>query len=190
VKKVLQIALGIIAAIGGFVDSKANFDLVRDGYGRRLGICTLVASVGLSFLTLAAELGGVGLVLNLFFDVSDRAFMLIGTIGVLAAAWLLRFGAIERIFGYGGLCLLVYLVGAVNQRPDWSAFGSGFVPHAPSSAVYAYFLVGLIAAALMPYEIYFYSSGGIEEAGRNATSGSTAPTRSSATASADSLPPR
>jgi manganese transport protein len=28
---------------------------------------------------------------------------------------------------------------------------------------YAYFAVGIIAAALMPYEIYFYSSGAIEE---------------------------
>jgi manganese transport protein len=37
------------------------------------------------------------------------------------------------------------------------------VPRAHSSSLYAYFVVGLIAAALMPYEIYFYSSGGIEE---------------------------
>jgi manganese transport protein len=205
-KKLLQIALGIIAAIGGFVDigdlvfntqagatfgyrllwalpvgvlgivlfaemsgrvaavaGKANFDLVRDRYGRRLGLATLVASVALSFLTLAAEIGGVGLALNLFFDVSDQAFMLIGTVVVIAAGWGLRFGAIERIFGYGGLCLLVYLAGALDLHPDWTALGHGFVPDAPSSALYAYFAVGLIAAALMPYEIYFYSSGGIEE---------------------------
>jgi Mn2+/Fe2+ NRAMP family transporter len=42
-------------------------------------------------------------------------------------------------------------------------FGDGFVPHIADSSVYWYFVVGLIAAALMPYEIYFYSSGGIEE---------------------------
>ena len=29
--------------------------------------------------------------------------------------------------------------------------------------LYWYFVVGLIAAALMPYEIYFYSSGAVEE---------------------------
>jgi Mn2+/Fe2+ NRAMP family transporter len=37
------------------------------------------------------------------------------------------------------------------------------VPESPSSALYAYYAVGLIAAALMPYEIYFYSSGAVEE---------------------------
>jgi manganese transport protein len=31
------------------------------------------------------------------------------------------------------------------------------------SAQYWYFVVGMIAAGMMPYEIYFYSSGGIEE---------------------------
>ena len=205
-RKVLQIALGIIAAIGGFVDigdlvfnaeagavfgyqllwalpigvlgiivlaemsgrvaavaGKANFDLVRDRYGRRLGLLTLVASVLLSFLTLAAELGGVGLVLQLWFDVSNQFFMLIGTLVVAASAWLMRFGAIERVFGYGGLALLVYVVGAVHQHPDWHSFAHGFVPEAHSSSLYAYFALGLIGAALMPYEIYFYSSGGIEE---------------------------
>jgi manganese transport protein len=151
-RKILQIALGIIAAIGGYLDigdlvfnteagaifgyqllwtlpvgvlgimlfaemsgriaavaGRANFDLVREQYGRRLGLFTLVASVWLSFLTLAAELGGMGLVLNLFFDVSGQAFMLVGLLVLIAAGWLLRFGAIERIFGYGGLALLVYV---------------------------------------------------------------------------------
>jgi Natural resistance-associated macrophage protein-like len=37
------------------------------------------------------------------------------------------------------------------------------VPGEPSSALYAYYAVGLVAAALMPYEIYFYSSGAVEE---------------------------
>jgi manganese transport protein len=206
VKKILQIALGIIAAIGGFVDigdlvfnaqagavfgyqllwalpigvlgimvlaemsgrvaavvGKANFDLVRDRYGRRLGLGTLVASVLLSFLTLAAEIGGIGLVLQLFFDVSDQAFMLIGVLVLAVSALLMSFSAIERVFGYGGLALLVYVVAAVHLDIDWGRFGDGFVPHGESSALYWYFAIGLIAAALMPYEIYFYSSGGVEE---------------------------
>lgn len=205
-KKVAQIALGIIAAIGGFVDigdlvfnaqagalfgyqllwalpigvlgimvfaemsgrvaaiaGRANFDLVRERYGRRVGLFTLAASVLLSFLTLAAELGGVGLVLQTFFDVSGQTFMLIGVLVLAAAAWLMKFGAIERVFGYGGLALLVFVVAAVHLDPDWHRFADGFVPRAHSSSLYAYFAVGLIAAAMMPYEIYFYSSGGIEE---------------------------
>ena len=37
------------------------------------------------------------------------------------------------------------------------------MPEVHGAAVYWYFVVGLIAAALMPYEIYFYSSGAVEE---------------------------
>jgi Mn2+/Fe2+ NRAMP family transporter len=37
------------------------------------------------------------------------------------------------------------------------------VPDVKSSSLYWYFVVGLVAAALMPYEVYFYSSGDVEE---------------------------
>jgi manganese transport protein len=206
VSKVFQIALGIIAAIGGFVDigdlvfntqagalfgyqllwaipigvvgimvfaemsgrvaaigKKANFDLVRDHYGRRLGMATLVSSLVLSFLTLAAEMGGIGIILQLFFDVSEQFFMFVGLLMLLAASWFLSFDYIERIFGYGGLALLVYVVAGYHAHPDWTALGNGFIPEAQSSTLYFYFLVGVIGAAFMPYEIYFYSSGAIEE---------------------------
>jgi Mn2+/Fe2+ NRAMP family transporter len=206
VKKLLQIALGIIAAIGGYVDigdlvfntqagarfgyqllwaipvglvgimvfaemsgrvaaiaKKANFELIRERYGRRLALATLVASLVLTFLTLAAELGGVGLVLTLFFDGPEQTFMLIGTLVLIAASWFLPFDWIERIFGYGGLTLLVFVAAGLHFQPDWGRVGNGFVPDIQGASLYWYFAVGLIAAAFMPYEIYFYSSGAREE---------------------------
>jgi Mn2+/Fe2+ NRAMP family transporter len=206
VSKVFQIALGIIAAIGGYVDigdlvfnvqagarfgyqllwavplgllgimvfaemsgrvaavaKKANFELIKEQYGHRLGLATLVASLVLTFLTLAAELGGVGLALTLFFDGPEQTFMFIGAIVLMLACWFLSFDAIERVFGYGGLALLVYVAAAVHLHPDWTRLGNGFVPDIQSSTLYWYFAVGLIAAAFMPYEIYFYSSGAREE---------------------------
>jgi Mn2+/Fe2+ NRAMP family transporter len=39
----------------------------------------------------------------------------------------------------------------------------GVIPNWHGSALYAYFAVGVIGAALVPYEVYFYSSGGVEE---------------------------
>lgn len=202
----LQLALGIIAAIGGFIDigdlvftaqagatfgyqalwalpiglvgivlfaemsgrvaavaQRPNMELVRERFGERLGLVTLVGSILLSGLTLAAEIGGAGLVLNLLFDATDQAFMLLATLVLIATAFVLPFGAIERIFGYGGLCLFVYAAVVIDLDPDWSRVAQGFVPDAQSSTLYWYVVVGLIAATLMPYEIYFYSSGGIEE---------------------------
>ena len=205
-KTVFSIALGVIAAIGGFVDigdlvfnaqagasvgtpalwatpvgvvgimvfaemsgrivavsKKPNFVLVKERYGRALSTFTLVASLVLTVLTLAAELGGLGFILNYFFDVSVSFFVLVALIALAAAIYFLPFGGIERIFGYLGLALLVFVAASVKLDPDWGQIGRGFVPEVHSASVYWYFVVGLIAAALMPYEIYFYSSGAVEE---------------------------
>jgi manganese transport protein len=206
VRIILKIALGVIAAIGGFVDigdlvfnaqagatlryaavwavpigvlgiivfaemsgrvaaisRKPNFVLVRERYGERLSVLTLVASLVLTVLTLGAELGGLGFIINYFFDVSTSLFIIVGLIIAAAAATLLPFAGIERVFGYGGLALLIYAAAAVKLDPNWAELGRGFIPDVQSSAVYWYFVVGLMAAAFMPYEIYFYSSGGVEE---------------------------
>ncbi len=205
-RAVLQIALGIIAAVGGFMEigdlvfssqagatfgyatlwgipigvggiilfsemsgrvsavaKKPTFQLVRERYGERLSLFTLVSSLVLTVLTLAAELGGLGFVLNYFFDVSVGFFVLVALIAIAVAIYFLPFEGIERLFGYMGLALLVYIASSINLDPDWGEVGRGFVPESHSAAVYWYFVVGLIAAALMPYEIYFYSSGAVEE---------------------------
>jgi manganese transport protein len=206
VKAILSVALGVIAAIGGFVDigdlvfnaqagasvgtpalwavpvgvlgimifaemsgrivaisKKPNFVLVKERYGRRLSTFTLVASLVLTVLTLGAELGGLGFVLNYLFDVSVNFFVLVALVVVAAAIYFLPFGGLERVFGYMGLALLVYVAASVKLDPDWGEVGRGFVPESHGAAVYWYFIVGLVAAALMPYEIYFYSSGAVEE---------------------------
>ena len=61
--------------------------------------------------------------------------------------------------------MLVFAVAAVKLGPDWEQVGKGFVPHIAqnNTALYLYFVVGLLGAAMTPYEVYFYSSGGVEE---------------------------
>jgi Mn2+/Fe2+ NRAMP family transporter len=72
---------------------------------------------------------------------------------------------IERVFGYCGLALLVFVVAAIRLNPDWGAVAHGFVPSGGTGNgwVYAYYVVGLVGAAMIPYEVYFYSSGAVEE---------------------------
>jgi Natural resistance-associated macrophage protein-like len=57
------------------------------------------------------------------------------------------------------------IVAAVKADPDWAEVGKGFVPHIAQNdtALYLYFVIGLLGAAMTPYEVYFYSSGGVEE---------------------------
>jgi manganese transport protein len=206
--KIFQVALGILAAIGGFVDigdlvfnvsagatfgyqllwvvvigvvgiivysemcgrvaavsGKAVFDAVRERLGFKVGLIALVSAQVVNLMTLTAEIGGVAICLQLLSGLPFRWLILIAGIALALVVWVTSFDWIERIFGYGGLCLLVFAVAAVKLHPAWGAVGHGFVPHVETQSplLYAYFAVGLLGAAMTPYEVYFYSSGGVEE---------------------------
>jgi len=208
VKAIFQVALGILAAIGGFVDigdlvfnvaagaefgfsllwvvvvgvvgiivysemcgrvaavsKRAVFDAVRERLGFGVGLVALVAAQLVTFLTLAAEVGGIAIVLQLLSNLPFLALVPLAFIGLLAAIWFLEFEWIERLFGYAGLCLIVFVVAAIKLEPDWGSVAHGFVPQIDTGdpLVYLYFMVGLLGAAMTPYEVYFYSSGAIEE---------------------------
>jgi Mn2+/Fe2+ NRAMP family transporter len=206
VKSLLKIALGIIAALGGFLDigdivfttqagalyrydllwavvlgtvgiavyaemcgrvaavtGRPVFDVIRMRMGFGLGLVALVASTFVNLLTVAAELGGLAIILQLLFDAEFSLFVVLAAIGLVIVVALLPFGGIERAFGYGGLLMLVFVAIAIHQGPDWGEVAHGFVPSLAGSKLYLYFVVGVFAAALMPYEVHFYSSGAVEE---------------------------
>jgi manganese transport protein len=102
-------------------------------------------------------------VLELLFDATFSMFVVVALIGLVIVVALLPFGGIERLFGYGGLLVIVIVFTAISQAPDWGDVAHGFVPSLSSSKLYLYFVVGVFSAALMPYEVHFYSSGAVEE---------------------------
>jgi len=73
---------------------------------------------------------------------------------------------LERLFGFGGLLLLVFAVAVFTGDTNWGYVADGAVPSAPSHAgwlIWGYFVVGVASASLMPYEVYFFSSGAVED---------------------------
>jgi manganese transport protein len=209
-KKLLEVSLGIVTMLGGFVDigdlvfaSQAGasfglhllwalalgtimimlyaemsgrvatvaklpaFTVIRNRFPKKINILALGASSIVNIMTCAAEIGGVALILQLLSGLPYRALIVAGFLALLMIIWVLPFKKLEKIFGYFGLGLLILAVVAIKSNPNWSDVGQGFIPHVTGSGSdalnYAYFAVGIIAAALMPYEVYFYSSGAIEE---------------------------
>ncbi|HEU4942981.1 MAG TPA: Nramp family divalent metal transporter, partial [Gaiellaceae bacterium] len=207
-KRIFDIALGILAAIGGFVDigdivfnvaagsafgyellwvvpigvgaivtysemcgrvavvsQRAVMDAVRERLGFVVGLVALLAGQLVNLLTIAAEIGGIALALQLLAGLPFRVLLVLAVLALGIVIWALPFDWIERVFGYVGLTMLVFAVAAIKLSPDWRDVGAGFVPHVASHdrALYAYFVVGLIGAATVPYEVYFYSSGAVEE---------------------------
>jgi manganese transport protein len=153
---------GRVAAVG----KVTVFDIIRATYPPKLGFFTLVMSQIVNIMTCAAEIGGVALILSLLSGYSYALLIPAAALGLIAVIWFLPFKGIERLFGYLGVGLALFLIVAIKTAPGLHEIAHGLVPHGVEGSQwlsYFYFAVGLIAATLMPYEVYFYSSGGIEE---------------------------
>jgi Mn2+/Fe2+ NRAMP family transporter len=148
------------------VTHKPTFVLIRDRMGHGHALCVLIASNLVNLLTCTAEVGGVAVVLRMLSGIDYRLMLVVSAALMILLLYALKFKWLERVFGLLGLLLLVYIVVAWKLEPDWGALGKGFVPSADpngNASTYWYFVVGLFSSILMPYEVYFYSSGAIED---------------------------
>jgi manganese transport protein len=208
----LELTLGIMTAVGGFVDiselvfaAKAGstfgyaliwvfawstvgiivfsemsgrvaavakqpvFNLMRHRLGLKLGLVTLAASMIANLITCAAELGGVALIVNYLTGAPYMLMAVALTVLLILSIWVLPFKWIERVYGLLGLFMIVFAVALVAIHPPWGKIAGGLVPQVPHGLsskemlTFAYFVVAIISAVMFPYEVYFYSSGGIEE---------------------------
>jgi len=210
VKKVVAVSLGVLTAIGGFVDigdlvanaevgarfgfslawvvvvgvigiclfaemagrvaavsTRPVFDLVRERLGARAALANLVASSFVNFLTLAAEVAGIALALQLATSVSYLLWIPFTALAVWLVIWRVRFETMERIFGLAGLSLVAFAVAFWRLGPDWGsvihAATHPVVPSGEGHPTYLFFAVSLFGAAMTPYEVFFFSSGAVEE---------------------------
>jgi Mn2+/Fe2+ NRAMP family transporter len=210
VKKYLGVALGVLTAIGGFVDigdlvtnaqvgarfglslawatvlgvagicvfaemsgrvaavsGRPTFDLVRERIGPRFGMLNLISSMLITLLTFAAEIGGVSLAIQLVVSVHELLIVPLVALLVWLVLWRAKFSIIENVFGLLGLALVVFAVAAWQLGPDWGALAHQAThvdkPHDEFWSTYAYYAVALFGAAMTPYEVFFFSSGGVEE---------------------------
>jgi len=209
VKKLLGVTLGILTAIGGFVDigdlvtnalvgarfglrlawvvvvgiigicvfaemsgriaavaGRPTFDLIRERLGPRIGLLALFGSFFVTALTMCAELGGVALAIELGTDLNYLLFVPIVGFVVWIVIWRVAFQKMETAFGLFGLLLIVYVVAVVHASPDWSHLwdqAAQLDPGEESWPTYWYYAVALFGAAMTPYEVFFFSSGGVEE---------------------------
>jgi Mn2+/Fe2+ NRAMP family transporter len=145
------------------------FSLMRHRLGLKLGLATLIASFLSTLITTAAEIGGLGMILNHLTGAPYMLMCVVSTLALMASMWILPFKWIERTYGLLGLFMVVFVVALVAIHPPWGRIAGGFVPQVPRGLStkellnYSYFVVAIFSAVMFPYEAIFYSSGGIEE---------------------------
>jgi Mn2+/Fe2+ NRAMP family transporter len=143
------------------------FDLIRERLGPRVGLVNLIGSFLVTLLTLAAELGGVALAVNLLSGVDYLLWVPFAGLALWLGLWRLRFETLENLFGAAGLALIVLIVALVVGPTDWPALaaqaGHPMPPPGENWNTYWFFAIALFASAISPYEVFFFSSGGVEE---------------------------
>src|SRR3982750_2871238 len=110
----MQIALGVVAALGGFVDIGELVFNTQAGaaFGYQLlwtvpigvvGIATYAEMCGRVATITKRAVGGIALVLHLYLaHIPFRVLLAIAAVAIILLVWVLPFEGIERIFGYGG----------------------------------------------------------------------------------------
>jgi Mn2+/Fe2+ NRAMP family transporter len=209
-KKLFGVTLGILTAMGGFVDigdlvansetgarfgmslawavvlgvvgivvyaemagrvasvtKRATFDLVRERLGARAGLLNLGASFFITMLTLIAEVAGVALAVQLVVDVNYLLWIPLVGFAVWLVIWRVKFSRLETVFGLLGLAMIVVVVAVVQLEPSWSQLwhhaSHPTVPSGEGHPTYFYYAIALFGAAMTPYEVFFFSSGAVEE---------------------------
>jgi manganese transport protein len=210
VNKLFAVALGILTAIGGFVDigdlvtnatvgsrfgvslawvvvlgvvgivvfaemsgrvvtvsGRPTFDIIRERLGPRLSLANLVGSMAVTLLTFTAEIGGIALALELATSVYELFWIPFTAAAVWIVLWRAKFDLIENVFGLMGLALIVFAVALWQFGPDWAQLwqtaATADKPTQESWPTYFFYAVALFGAAMTPYEVFFFSSGGVEE---------------------------
>lgn len=210
-KRLLGVALGILTAIGGFVDigdlvtnavvgsrfglslvwvvvvgvigiclfaemsgrvaavsGRATFEIVRERLGLRAAGANLAASFAINLLTLTAEVGGIALALHLASSVEPRLWIPVAALAVWLVLWRVKFTIMENVAGLLGLLLVGFGIALFLLGPDWGelmrqATSIGRPPPEQPVLSYWFYAVALFGAAMTPYEVFFFSSGAIEE---------------------------
>ena len=209
-KKLLALTMGVLTAIGGFVDigdivtnatagaryglgltwavalgvigicayaemsgrivavaGRPVYDVIRERLGPRAALLNLIASFLVTLLTLAAQIGGVALAVQLASGIPHIAWVALIAVGLWIVIWRVDFDKLEQVLGLAGLAIAVFAVSIWWLDPDWSALAdqaASVMPPADEAVpTYFYYAVTLFAAAMTPYSVFFFSSGGIEE---------------------------
>ncbi len=209
-KRFLGIFLGILTAIGGFVDigdlvtnatvgsrfgmslawvvvlgvlgiavfaemsgrvvavsGRPTFDIIRERLGPRVGLLNLFGSMAVTLLTFVAEIGGIALALELATSVWEPFWVPFTAAAVWIVLWRAKFSLVENVFGLLGLALVVFAVALWQLGPDWGQLwhtaSTAAKPEGEGWPTYWFYAVALFGAAMTPYEVFFFSSGGVEE---------------------------
>jgi len=152
---------GRFAAVSG----RTITDAIRERFGATVYLCAAGIMGLVSLMTLAAEVGGMGIALHWIAGTGVAIWAVPVALFALCILWFATFGTIENGVSMLGLITVSLVFGMVRMHPSVGAVAHGLIPTLPHTkpAHYWFIAVSVLGASIAPSLFLFYSSGAIED---------------------------
>jgi Mn2+/Fe2+ NRAMP family transporter len=153
-----------MAARMGAVTGKGLSDLIREEFGLRMTVFTMLVLGIADFGNIAAEFAGLASGMGIF-GASKYIVVPIGA----ALVWFVvvqgTYRPVEKILIFFSLIYFTYMASALYAHPDWrAAVRDTFVPVVNKSSEYLIAVIGLVGTTITPW-MQFYLQASIVEKG-------------------------
>ncbi|MGA2091095.1 MAG: Nramp family divalent metal transporter [Endomicrobiales bacterium] len=147
----------------GIVTGKGLADLIRENFGVKITFFIFLGLVAADIGNTATEFAGVAGSLDVF-GVSKYSSVPLAAIGVWFLVVKGNYKVAERVFLGFSVCLLSYIISAVQAHPNWQAVGVGFIrPTMHVDTAYLSMVLGLVGTTVAPWMQFYMQSAVIEK---------------------------
>jgi len=148
----------------GLVTGQGLAAALRQKYPRWLLTTAASALFIANTINVAADLGGMAEAAHLLTGMPSFIWVLAFGIGIMIATVRLRYAAIANALKWLALILAVYVIAAIDVRPDWHAvLRATAVPNLPHGRDAWATLVAILGTTISPYLFFWQASQEVEE---------------------------
>lgn len=160
----LMATVQMMCARIGMVTGRGLAGALRQKYPRRLLAIVSFALFLANTINVGADLGGMADAAGQLTGLPHAAWVLAFGIAITSATIWLRYAAIARVLKWLALVLTVYVLAAIDVRPDWgTVLRDTFLPRLPRSREAWATLVAILGTTISPYLFFWQASQEVEE---------------------------
>lgn len=160
----LMAAVQMMCARIGLVTGQGLAGALRQKYPRWLLATAAGALFIANSINVGADLGGMADAAHLLTGVPPFVWVLAFGIGITIATIRLRYAVIANTLKWLALILAVYVIAAIDVRPDWGAvLRATVVPNLPRGREAWATLVAILGTTISPYLFFWQASQEVEE---------------------------
>jgi Mn2+/Fe2+ NRAMP family transporter len=147
----------------GAVTGKGLSDLIREEFGLRMTFLMMTLLVLANMTNVMAEFAGVASSLELF-HVSRYISVPIAAVAVWFLVVKGNYKSVEKIFLFGCVLYLTYVVSGILVKPDWKEAAIYSVkPVLMLDKDYIYMLIGMVGTTIAPWMQFYLQSAVVEK---------------------------